>query len=62
MALVVKKHLPMQDAGDMGSIPRQEDPLAKEMVIHSGILAWKIPWTEEPGRLQSMASQRVGHD
>ena len=35
----------------MGSIPGWEDPLAKEMVIHSSILAWKIPWTEEPGRL-----------
>ena len=40
----------------------QEDPLEKEMVIHYSILAWRIPWTEEPGRLQSMASQRVGHD
>ena len=39
-----------------------EDPLEKEMAIHSNILAWKIPWTEEPGRLQSMGSQRVGHD
>ena len=40
----------------------QEDPLEKEMAAHSSILAWKIPWTEEPGRLQSMGSQRVGHD
>ena len=40
----------------------QEDPLEKEMAPHSGTLAWKIPWTEEPGRLQSMGSQRVGHD
>ena len=40
----------------------QEDPLQKEMVAHSSTLAWKIPWTEEPGRLQSMGSQRVGHD
>ena len=40
----------------------QEDPLEKEMAIHSSTLAWKIPWTEEPGRLQSMGSQRVGHD
>ena len=40
----------------------QEDPLEKEMATHSSILAWKIPWTEEPGRLQSMGSQRVGHD
>ena len=38
----------------------QEDPLEKEMATHSGILAWKIPWTEEPDRLQSMGSQRVG--
>ena len=39
-----------------------EDPLEKEMAIHSGILAWRIPWTEEPGGLQPMGSQRVGHD
>ena len=39
-----------------------EDPLEKEMATHSSILAWKIPWTEEPGRLQSMESQKVGHD
>ena len=39
-----------------------EDPLEKEMVTHSSILALKIPWTEEPGRLQSMGWQRVGHD
>ena len=39
-----------------------EDPLEKEMATHSSILAWKIPWTEEPGGLQSMGSQRVGHD
>ena len=40
----------------------REDPLEKEMATHSSILAWKIPWTEEPGRLQSMGLQRVGHD
>ena len=40
----------------------RQDPLEKEMAIHSSILAWKIPWTEEPDRLQSMGSQRVGHD
>ena len=40
----------------------QEDPLGKEMAIHSSTIAWNIPWTEEPGRLQSMGSQRVGHD
>ena len=39
-----------------------EDPLEKEMATHSSTLAWKIPWTEEPGRLQSMGLQRVGHD
>ena len=40
----------------------QEDPLEKEMATHSSTLAWKIPWMEEPGRLQSMGSQRVRHD
>ena len=40
----------------------REDPLEKEMATHSSTLAWRIPWTEEPGRLQSMGSQRVGHD
>ena len=40
----------------------QEDPLEKEMATHSSILAWKIPWMEEPGGLQSMGSQRVRHD
>ena len=39
----------------------QEDPLEEEMKTHSSILAWEIPWTEEPGGLQSMGSQRVGH-
>ena len=39
-----------------------EDPLKKEMATHFSILAWRIPWTDEPGRLQSMGSQRVGHD
>ena len=41
---------------------RREDPLEKEMATHSSTLAWKIPWAEEPGRLQLMGSQRVGHD
>ena len=40
----------------------QEDSLEKEMATHSSILAWKMPWTEEPGRLQSMGSQRIRHD
>ena len=49
-------------AGDPGSIPGLGRPLEKEMATHSSVLAWKIPWTEDPGRLQSMGSQRVGHD
>ena len=40
----------------------QEDPLEKEMATHASTLAWKIPWMEEPGRLRSMGSQRVGHN
>ena len=40
----------------------QEDPLEKEMATHSSILAWRIPWTEEPGGLQSTGLQRVGHN
>ena len=40
----------------------QEDPLEKETAIHSSTFAWKIPWTEESGGLQSMGSQRIGHD
>ena len=40
----------------------QEDPLEKGMATHSNILAWRVPWTEEPGRPQSMGSQRVGHN
>ena len=59
------------NAGDLGSIPGsetwvrflgQKDPLEKEMAAHSSILAWRIPWMEEPGGLQSKGSQRVGHD
>ena len=59
MALVVK-NLPTnaEDAGDTVWSLGQEDPLEKEMAAHSSILAWKIPWTEEPGGLQ----KRVGHD
>ena len=48
--------------GDLGSLLGWEDPLEKEMATHSSILAWKISWTEEPGGLQSMGSQRVGHN
>ena len=51
------------NAGDQGSkFLGWNDPLEKEMATHSRTLAWKIPWMEEPGRLQSMGSQRVGHD
>ena len=50
------------DIRDMGLIPGSEDPLEKGMATHSSILAWRIPWTEEPGRLRSIGSQRVGHD
>ena len=50
------------NVGDPGLIPGWEDPLEKEMATHSSILAWRIPWTEDPGRLQSMGSQRVRHD
>ena len=49
------------DAGDRGPIPGWDVPLEEEMATHSSILAWEIPWTEEPGRLQSVGSQRVGH-
>ena len=60
----VVKNLPVSagDARDEGLIPRQEGFLEEEMAIHSSILAWKIPWTEEPDRLQSMGPQRAGHD
>ena len=55
------KHLPPMWDTRVQSLGR-EDPLEKAMAPHSSILAWKIPWTEEPGRLQSMGSLRVGHD
>ena len=55
------KRLPAIRETRVRSLDR-EDPLEKEMVIHSGTLAWKIPWTEKADRLQSMGSQRVGHD
>ena len=55
------KHLPaMQETRVL--FLGQEDPLEKEMAIHSSTLAWKIPWMEEPDRLQSMVSQRVKHN
>jgi len=48
--------------GDLGSIPGMEEPLEEGMATHSSMLAWRIQWTEEPGRLQSMGLQRVRHD
>ena len=59
MALVIKS--PPANEGDILSLG-QEDPLEKGMATHSKILAWRVPWTEEPGRLQSMGLQKVGHD
>ena len=55
------KNLPAMQETQVQSLG-QEDPLGKEMAAHSSILAWRIPWTEEPGGLQSMGSQRVGRD
>ena len=55
------KRLPPMQETQVRSLGR-EDPLEKEMVTHSSILAWRIPWMEKPGRLQSTGSQRVGHD
>ena len=52
----------VRDSGDVDSIPELEDPLEEEMAIHSSILDWKIPWTEELGGLQSTGLQRVGHN
>ena len=55
------KHLPTMREIQVPSLG-WEDPLEKEMAIHCSTLAWKIPWVEEPGGLQSMGSLRVGHD
>jgi len=55
------KNLPVMQETWVLSLIR-EDLLEKGMAIHSSILAWRIPWTEEPGRLQSTGSQRLGHD
>ena len=55
------KNLPAMRETQVRSLG-QEDALEKGRTTHSSILAWKIPWTEEPGRLQSMGSHRVGHD
>ena len=60
----IAKNLPTnaEDTGDKVQSLGQEDLLEKEMATHSNILPWKIPWTEEPGGVQSMRLQRVGHD
>ena len=55
------RNSPVQQETQVRSLG-QEDPREKGMATHSSILAWKIPWTEEPGRLQSMGSQRVGYE
>ena len=55
------KHMPAMQETWVWFLGR-EDPLEKEMATHSSTLGWKIPWTEEPGRLQSTGSQRVGHN
>ena len=63
VALVVQ-NMPTSVGGvrDVDSIPGVEDPLEKGVATHSSILAWRIPWTEESGGLQSLGLQRVGHD
>ena len=63
MAQQIKNPPAMQETQEIWIRPLgREDTLKKEMATHSSILAWKIPWTEKPGRLQSMGSLRVGHD
>ena len=61
MVAQMVKHLPTTRETWVRSLGR-EDPLKKEMATHPSIHAWKIPWTKEPGGLQSMGLQRVGHD
>ena len=60
MAQTVKNLPAMQE--NLGLIPGSGRSLEKRMAMHSSILAWRIPWTEEPGGLQSMGPHRVGHD
>ena len=57
----MEKNLPVKQESGVQSLG-QEDSLKEEMANHSSILAWRIPWTEEPGGLQSMRSQRLGHN
>ena len=58
------KNLPAneEDIRDSGSIPSREGPLEEGVATHSSILAWRVPWIKEPGGLQSIESQRVGHN
>ena len=62
MALVKNSPANARHPRDAGSIPGWEDPLEEEMTTHSSIVAWRIPWTKEPGELQFMGSQRVRPD
>ena len=61
---VVVKNPPASagDVRDAGSVVGQEDPVAEGMATHSSILAWRFPWIEDPGELQTMGSQRLRHD
>ena len=59
---MVKNRLPVQETRDEGSALDQGNPLEEGGTTHSSVLDWKIPWTEKPGRLHSMGSQRVGRD
>ena len=59
---MIKKKKIACNVGDLGWIPGWEDPLEKGMATYSSILAWRISWTEEPGKLQTMDLQRVGYD
>ena len=61
-AVVKKPPATAGAAGDLGSFPGSGDPLEEEMATYSSTLAWRIPWTEEPGGLQSTGPQRVRHD
>ena len=60
--MVKNLHANAGTAGDVVQALGREDPLEEEMATHSSILAWEVPWTEEPGGLQSMGSQKVRHD
>ena len=61
LEIVLVKNLPPRQEAGIQSLGR-EDPLEEGVATHSSLLAWRIPWTEESGQLQSMGSQRAGHD